>query len=297
MKILIVGGTGMIGGHAALYLQQQGHGVSVMARSAPTAAGVAELPFIAGDYALINAGDPRLKGFDAMVFAAGGDIRHVPRDGSMSAEDFYDSYNTKAIPRFFQAAREAGISRTVYIGTFYPRVAPEQVKTNAYVRSRKLADERVLAMSGPGFEVISLQAPFVLGHLPGLHVPYLEYLCKYAKGEMGAPLFAQAGGTNHITVTSLSEAILGALEHGEPGRGYLVGDENLSWKDYLEEWMRQVGKPQALQIRDEEHPIFPDLILFAGRNATISYEPEGVEELGYSRGRVKEAIAQIVANY
>ena len=32
MKILVIGGTGMIGGHAALYLKSQGHDVTVAAR-------------------------------------------------------------------------------------------------------------------------------------------------------------------------------------------------------------------------------------------------------------------------
>jgi dihydroflavonol-4-reductase len=35
MKILVVGGTGMIGGHAALHLQALGHDVSVAGRNPP----------------------------------------------------------------------------------------------------------------------------------------------------------------------------------------------------------------------------------------------------------------------
>ena len=33
MKILVVGGTGLLGGHAALYLQALGHDVTLAARS------------------------------------------------------------------------------------------------------------------------------------------------------------------------------------------------------------------------------------------------------------------------
>ena len=38
MKILIVGGTGLIGGHAALHLQSLGHEITIAARNPPPAA-------------------------------------------------------------------------------------------------------------------------------------------------------------------------------------------------------------------------------------------------------------------
>ncbi len=216
----------------------------------------------------------------------------------MTEEAFYTRYNSEGIPRFFAAAKAAGIKRAVYIGTFYPQVAPEKIETSPYVRSRALADEAIRAMSDDSFVVCSLNAPFVLGHLPGLEVEHLYYAYLYAKGLMeGVPLFAPEGGTNHITTPSLSEAVLGALEHGESGRAYLVGDENLSWKAYFELWCDAVGNPQDLEVRSEEHPLLPDMIMFAGRGATVSYQPEGVRELGYGTGRVAEAIAELVAHY
>lgn len=296
MNILVVGGTGLIGGHAALYLKDKGHDITLLARSKPSVPSLAQLPFIKGNYADEDWSDGRLEGFDAMVFAAGVDIRQLPQDGSMGEEEFYTRYNTEGIPRFFEAAKKAGIKRVAYIGTFYPQVVPEKVETSPYVRSRKLADDAIRAMSGPSFNVCSLNAPFVLGYLPGLDVPHLSALIQYVKGEMeGVPLFAPEGGTNHITVTSLSEAVDGALDHGESGRAYLVGDENLTWKQYFEMWAECAGKPVDLEVRSDEHPMLPDMILFAGRNATVSYEPEGVEELGYSRNQVKRTIAEIVA--
>lgn len=296
MKVLVVGGTGLIGGHAALYLKSKGHDVTLMARSKPQTPALAELPFIAGNYADDDCSDGRLKGFDWLVFAAGVDIRQLPQDGSMTQEAFYTRYNTEGIPRFFEAARDAGISRVAYVGTFYPQVAPEKIETSPYVRSRKLADDAIRAMSSPTFNVCSLNAPFVLGHLDGLDVPHISVLLQYAKGQLeGLPQVAPDGGTNHITVTSLSEAILGALEKGESGKAYLVGDENLTWKQYFELWFRHAGNSTDLPVSQDEHPLLPDIIMFAGRNATVSYEPEGVAELGYSRNNVEATIKQVIA--
>jgi dihydroflavonol-4-reductase len=79
MKVVVVGGAGMIGAHIALRFRDQGHDVTIAGRTAPaveTALGA--LRFQRINY--IEDEDPktRLRGFDLMVFAAGNDIRHVP---------------------------------------------------------------------------------------------------------------------------------------------------------------------------------------------------------------------------
>ena len=51
MKILVVGGTGLIGGHAALLLRSQGHTVAIAGRKAPSpGSALADLEFVQGDY-------------------------------------------------------------------------------------------------------------------------------------------------------------------------------------------------------------------------------------------------------
>ncbi|HAN28524.1 MAG TPA: epimerase, partial [Haliea salexigens] len=75
MRVLVVGGTGLIGGHAALHLAQAGHEVTIMARSPSKVPALAELPFIATHYVEDDVADGRLEGFDWLVFAAGVDIR------------------------------------------------------------------------------------------------------------------------------------------------------------------------------------------------------------------------------
>ena len=77
MKILVVGGAGMIGGHAALHLKSKGHDVSIAGRT-PSAAGtpLGGLPFVKVDY-INDAAFPA--GFDALVFCAGQDVRHFPK--------------------------------------------------------------------------------------------------------------------------------------------------------------------------------------------------------------------------
>ena len=100
-----------------------------------------------------------------------------------------------------------------------------------------------------------------------------------------------------MTSRSIAEAVLSALEKGESGKQYLLGDENYNWKDYLELWFAAAGNPQDLEVRDEDHPLLPNAIMFAGEGATISYEPDPQESalLDYGRGRIRAMVEEIVA--
>lgn len=297
MKVLVVGGTGLIGGEIALYLNKKGHDVTLMSRKATTVPGLAQMSFLQGDYINDDLSDGRLQGFDWLVFSAAADIRNLPQDGSVTPEVFYTRANDEAVPRFFAAARDAGIRRAVMIGTFYPQVAPQQIGVCPYVTSRHNTDVAVRALSSERFGVCSLNAPFVLGHIDGLKVPYIGALIEYARGNIpGLPLFAPKGGTNHISSRSVAQAALHALENAESGKAYLLGDENYSWKEYLELWFAAVGNPVDLEVREDDHPIFPDVIMFAGSGATVSYEPsaEEVAVLDYDRHQIKDLIREIV---
>lgn len=300
MKVLVVGGTGLIGGEIALHLKSNGHDVTLMSRKPTTVPELAEMAFLQGDYINDELSDGRLRGFDWLVFSAAADIRNLPMDGSVTPEDFYTLANDEAVPRFFAAAREAGISRAVMIGTFYPQVAPQKIGECPYVTSRHNTDVKVRALSSAAFNVCSLNAPFVLGHIEGMDVPYITALAAYAAGHMPElPVFAPRGGTNHITAHSLAQAALSALERGESGKAYLVGDENLSWKEYLELWFAAAGNPVELEVREDDHPMFPNVIMFAGPGASISYEPDDADMalLAYDRQQVKGLIREIAAGH
>lgn len=298
MKILIVGGSGLIGGDAAIYLKEHGHDVTIMARNKPTAAALAAMPFLKGDYVNDDFSDGRLAEFDSLVFAAAADIRQLPYDGSISPSEFYSKVNNEAVPRFFSAARDAGIKRAVYIGTFYPQVAPEKIGVCDYVTSRSITDEAVRALSTDSFNVCSLNLPFVLGHISGLDIPHIGALVAYASGALSElPVFAPQGGTNHISSRSVAQATLAALTAGESGKAYLLGDENYSWKEYLELWFDAAGNTQTLEVSEQDHPMLPNVIMFAGAGATIRYEPEDVELLTYDRNQIRGLVKEIVAAY
>jgi len=298
MKVLVVGGAGMIGGHAALYLAGKGHEVSIAGRNPPQAGTpLGALDFLRCDYIANDLAPSALAQFEALVFAAGNDIRHLPRGESAAAH--WQRSNVEGVPRFFAAARAAGIRHAVNIGSFYPQAAPELVEGNAYVRSRQLADDGVRALATPDFRAISVNAPFVVGSIPGLVVGMFKAYTEYAEGKFAPmPEFAPPGGVNFISTQSLSEAVEGALLRGENGKAYLLGDENLSFQDYFGAFFRAAGRAVP-PVLDQEHPLLPDSAIYFGRGNTLYYEPDAAETalLGYRRNDVVRAIGEVVAQY
>lgn len=296
MRTLVIGGTGGIGGFVALALARDGHEVAIAARHRAAAGSpVAELPILLGSYSDGEFTKEHLGRFDNIVFSACNDPRQLPPGSNPGQEAaYYHRVNSVAVPRFVALARDAGVRRVAYIGSFYPQARPDLVPASSYIQSRLAADEGARALARDDFRVISLNAPWVVGAMRGAVSPIYSAMVKYARGEMPQlPVFAMPGGVNFISVLSLAEAVIASFTRGENGRGYLVGDENLRFREFFALFFKAVGRRVDLPVKDEPHPIFPDAALLAGRAGTIFYEPEGAEELGYRRHDIARAVQEI----
>ncbi|RYN37077.1 hypothetical protein AA0119_g10553 [Alternaria tenuissima] len=277
-KILIVGGTGMIGGYAALHLHSRGYAVTLAGRHPVKDIPILkDLPFIKIDYVSVEYTPEIFSSFDSIVFSAGADVRHVPQNSP--ADDYY-LQASKAIVKFARSARDAGVARFVHIGSFYPHIAPQLVDTVPYVR---------------------LDAPFVVGVVPGMKVPMFVAYTRFAEGKLGIPPSAPTGNTNFVSVESLAIAIAAALEQSESvsGKAILIGGENLTFSEYFGLFFSAVGNPTAIPASDQEHPLLPDSSLWAGRSIE-AYEPDASDEalLGhYRRESIRDTVQRIVAEY
>ncbi|MCI5074485.1 NAD(P)-dependent oxidoreductase [Oricola sp.] len=296
MKVLVIGGTGMIGGHAVQKLAQDGHDVVVGARKpAPEGTPMARFPALYGDYSQGEFSESELEGFDAVVFAAGNDIRHLPR--GTDRDEFWRVMQIEGVPNFVARAKRAGVGRVVQLGSYYHQVMPHLAETDDYVRARKLADEGARALADASFNVSTLNPPSIVGAIQGISAKRYESLAAWARGERpDIPVFAPAGGTNYMSVKSLCEAISGALGNAESGKAYLVGDQNLRFCDFFQLFFDAVGSSQRVEERDEEHPFLPDAFIVPGRGNVLSYEPDPAEtdSLGYSRNDVERAVREVV---
>lgn len=295
MKILIVGGTGMIGAHTALHLRDQGNDVTVAARN-PLAddSPVRDFPVLLGDYTEQTFTVDDLAPFEAIVFAAGQDIRHMGRD--VDEAEFWEKTQTGGVPRFAALAKEAGVSRFVQVGSYYHHLRPEYAETMPYVAARKAADEGARALADENFNVSTLNPPSILGAISGVSAKRYRKLFSWAAGnEPQIPDFAPAGGTNYMSAQSLAEAIWGALQNAETGRAYLIGDQNLTFAEYFQLLVDAAGGDRSIEERNEEHPLLPDSFIVQGRGNVIAYETDPAETalLGYTQGDCARAIAEM----
>jgi nucleoside-diphosphate-sugar epimerase len=299
-KILIVGGAGLIGAATALHLAELGHEVTIAGRTPPRSRVLEQLPFLRGSFLGDDFPDALLGRFDSLVFAAGNDVRQLPV-GADEAEYFHRA-NSLGVPAFFARARRAGISTAVYVGSYYSYVLPaERIDASGYLRSRRASDEGVRALANRDFRVCSLNAPFIIGYVEGVPALPLETSVRYLLGLMDGPgpRWMIPGGGNFMSTLSFAEAVSGALERGENGKGYLVGDENWTFAHYYELLLDAMGVPGRVQVRDEEHPSMPDFSLYAGRGATVSYEPDTVTvaRLGYRRHDAERVVREMAPYY
>lgn len=298
MKILVVGGTGALGGHAALHLASKGHDVTIGGRNpANPATPMAKLPFLQGDYIAGDYTPDRLAGFDWVVFAAGNDPRHVPADADFF--DFLYQANHVAVPAFFAACREAGVKRAIQLGSYYHQASPELIADNRYIQSRKAACEGARAEASDSFDVISVNAPFMVGTVAGLPSMIFEPYVQWASGKLPIDAFGPTGGTNFMSFQSLSEAIEGALERGEPNAAYLVGDENLTFTEYFQLYFDAAGQDITVEERDAEHPLLPDIAIPQGRGNWVRVNPDDAQValLGYRRNDIRPAVQEIIAQF
>ncbi|RSL51139.1 hypothetical protein CEP54_011556 [Fusarium duplospermum] len=276
MKVPVVGGTGMIGGTAALHLRSLGHEVTITGRKPsppPSVPALADLPYLQGDYLELEKdfSTETLGAFEAIVFSAGTDVRHIPPGKQAEADKYYLYSNGEAVPAFARLARDAVVRVFVNIGSYTHHVAPEQVEAAAYVRSRKQAADGVIALASPIFYACSVDAPMIVGKVPGMRVPIFEALVNYAQGKLGIPPFATRWGSNIMSTTALTAAIAGALDNAAAvsGRTILLGDENWTMAEYWGMFFKAVESDIKIEASDEDHPLLPRSSMFAGQETVV----------------------------
>ena len=296
--VLVIGGAGMIGSHIAEHLAGQGDRVTIASRRAegafdpPQIAGLAR---VAIDYTDEDLVPQALENYTDIVFSAGNDLRHVAPEDANS--DFWATVQSEGVPRFAQLAKQAGVQRLVQIGSYYHQLNPAWAETDLYIGARKVADDKTRDLVGGGFQPITLNPPSIVGAIPGRSLRGFQKLIAWVRGEVEGPeRYAPAGGTNYMSVRSLSQAVAGALDSGEAGKAYLVGDRNLRYNEYYNLLAEVSNSPHRFEERDEEHPFLPDRFIVQGRGNAIVYEPElAVQKLlAFDRDDVERALRAIV---
>ncbi len=236
MRAIVVGGTGLLGWHATNHLLANGHDVTVLSLP-PIPDGLFPDSVRVEPVDLAEASDEDLremmKDHDWFIFAAGTDPPPMPKD---ELEPFMELVNVTMTRRSLEAARDAGVSRAVVLGsyfTYFDREWPSLriAQRHPYVMSRVRQYDAAFDLITDDFGVVVLEMPYIWGTMPG-RKPQWESLIKALRGD-GGPIHYSAGGTMMTSVLHISEGILGALERGVSGHSYPIGDVNVTWAELI----------------------------------------------------------------
>jgi len=256
-SVLILGGTGFIGWHAAHEFLRRGWQVTAVALP-PLPAPDLFPPAVRvelADFRMLSddAFAALLQGHEAAVFAIGADDRMTPK---APAYPFFKQANVDSTVRFIRLCRRAGCTDVVALGSYFSHFARlwpelELARHHPYIRSRVAQEDAATAEAGSDVRLAILELPYVFGAMPG-RIPLWKPLIDYVRS---APLIPYPrGGTNCVSVQHVAEAVVGAI--GKSGR-FLVGDENLPWKDLL-------GRLSALTGRRKRVLTLPDWLVCSG---------------------------------
>lgn len=318
MKIIIVGGTGFLGYYAGLEFLRRGHAVTALA--------LPDIPL--GDWFpveitvhydnVFQMEQAQLQavfdGYDALVYAVGPDDRVTPK---APAYEFFHERLVEACARVVSAAQAAGVKRCVVLNSYFAtlhRLKPEKhlVDHHPYIRCRVEQTERVIAAGNNTMAVMVLELPYIFGSMPERIPLWKEIL--FERLRKPKRVLYPRGGSNIIAVEHVAEAIVGAVEQGEHGKRYPVGDVNLSWNEMLSMMLESMGQKKKIvniprfvavivgfYLRREhrrhglESGLDPVWLMREIMTDDFYFDPaESQQALGYGTGGLKESIRKTV---
>ena len=237
MKVIVIGGTGLLGYHAILELLANGHSVTSVSRGSIKLNGwfPEKARVLYND--VFKMSNTSLKemfsGFDAMVYAVGPDERNIHKG---SAYDYFYEKLVIKCEEICSVAKSSGITRIVILGSYFQhfdRTNPDWnlSKNHPYINCRTQQASRALALADDQLKVMIMEIPYVFGTMPNRDPLWKDQLVARIDSILPLILFTK-GGTAMVTAKYCGEATRGALEQGKTGN-YLIGDVNMSWNEML----------------------------------------------------------------
>lgn len=246
MKVLLTGGTGLIGNGIARHLVRKGGDhVRALVRDVERARAIIPegMELVRGDILDPSSLASALEGVD-LVFHAAGMPEQWQRHPSI-----FDRVNRQGTRNVMEAALAARVGRVVYTSTMDVFAAPRGgtvVETNLdpsrkpthYERSKQAAEREVEAVRGQGLDVVYTNPSAVYGPSP-VHIGLNSFFIELLNGR--APVLPP-GGVSIVYVEACAEGHLAAAERGRSGERYLLSDAHVSTRELAELIVREAGK-------------------------------------------------------
>ncbi len=249
MTILITGATGFVGSAVLRQLVAAGHRVRALVRPDSDRR---NLEGVAVEIAVGELGDP--SSLDRAAAGCSG-LFHVAADYRLWAPKTDGIYQTNVTGtcNLMSAAAEAGVARIVYTssvatlghtrdGTPADETTPATIDDmiGAYKRSKFLAESEVRKLAGEqALPVVIVNPSTPVGPRDAKPTPTGRMIVEAAAGRM--PAFVDTG-LNLVHVDDVAAGHLLAFEHGAVGERYILGGENMTLRDILNEIAAITGR-------------------------------------------------------
>ncbi|HEY0122085.1 MAG TPA: NAD(P)-dependent oxidoreductase [Rhizobium sp.] len=253
MKVLVSGGTGLVGRYIVEELLSAGYQVAVGGRSPPQP-GLFPQPVTFVPLSL----DPcenQSDAFDDAYFFVHAAFSHVPgkyRGGEGEDAEGFRRLNLGGTVKLFETARQAGIRRCIFLSSraVYGDQPAGEVLTEAskpapntlYGEVKRDAEHALFSLSAPGFATASLRATGVYGDLrPN---KWDELFADYLAGK---PVPSRAGTEVHGRDLARAVRLLLETEAGRiDGRAFNLSDILTDTHEILGHLQRATSCPHAL---------------------------------------------------
>ncbi len=256
MKVFLTGTSGLLGNNTARELLKRGHHVKGLFRHESEVALLERhenfSPFF-GD--ITDAGKmlEGVAGCDAVIHAAA-DTGLWP-----ARSPVYVSTNVEGTRNVMEAAKQAGVKRGIFVSTanalgFGTKDSPGTEDTPpcfeqygiGYMETKYEAQQMVLREAREnGYPFLVVNPTFMIGPRD-FHPSSGRMVLAVAQGKVpGYP----KGGKNYVYVGDAATAITNALEMGNAGECYILGNENLTYQQMFTKVANIVGvKPPQIAI-------------------------------------------------
>jgi len=246
IRAFVTGGTGFIGANLVRLLVQEGYQVRALVRPSSCLDNLRDLDveLVKGD---LNHPEvwQQMEGCQVLF--------HVAAHYSLLQRDREQLYhhNVLGTRNILAAARKANIERTVYtssvaaIGVGVPGEIVDETHQSKleelvghYKKSKFLAEQEAMQAVQAGQDVVIVNPSSPIGPLDIKPTPTGDIILRFLRRQM--PFYLDTG-LNFIDVRDVARGHLLALEKGRKGDRYILGHENLTLKQLLDQLAQLTG--------------------------------------------------------
>jgi len=239
MKVLVTGATGFIGGNLARELWRRGDEVRALVRPGSNLLTIEDTGIIPveGDILDRPSVDRAVQSCEA-VFHVAAAYTFWSRDPAGVSRT-----NVEGTVNVLEAAREAGVSRTVYtstvgtiglpkdgLGTEDTPIDPKSLHGH-YKESKFQAEREAMAIAAAGMPVVVVNPTAPVGPWDVKPTPTGKMVLDFLRRKVPAYLKT---GMNLVDVADVVEGHILALEKGKSGERYILGNRNVSLKEIFD---------------------------------------------------------------